>query len=215
MVRWKWISYSVSGLQKTHKCQLMKIQGLLVWWSLEMSCLAHKLSESGNNWAADKGNYLAGVKCPVCVAETMCTPAPGTSGDGALRDCPFFSSSQFRYSSIPQNHRMAEPGRDLWIRLTQSLPTSRSTWLLEIFEEEHPTASQGNLCQCSITSTVKRSFLMFRQNLPCFILFTVALVLSLGTTKKNPALSCPHAVFRYFYMYKYISLKEILLFFIF
>lgn len=52
---------------------------------------------------------------------------------------------------------------------------------------------------------------MFRQNLPYFSLLTVALVLSLGTTEKSPALSSLDALFRYFYMYKYVSLTEILL----
>jgi len=49
----------------------------------------------------------------------------------------------------------------------------------------YSTTSLGNLCQCSVTLTVKKCCLMFRENLPCFCLCPLCLVLSLGTTDKH------------------------------
>ena len=61
-------------------------------------------------------------------------------------------------------------------------------WLLKIFKEETPTASLGNLCQCSITHTVRTCFLMARWNLLCSGLCPLPLVLALGTAEKSLAL---------------------------
>ena len=56
--------------------------------------------------------------------------------------------------------------------------------LLNISRQWHSITLLGNLCQCSVTLTIKR-FLMLRGNFLCFILFLLSLVLSLGTIEKN------------------------------
>jgi len=68
--------------------------------------------------------------------------------------------------------------------------------LLSASKDADATTSLGNLCQCLVTLTVKKCFLMFRGNLLCFSLCPLPLVLSLGTTKKSldPSL---HPPFRY------------------
>lgn len=55
---------------------------------------------------------------------------------------------------------------------------------------------QGNLCQCSVSCTVKECFLMFRGNLWRSSLCLFHLVLSLGTTIKRMVLSSSHPYIR-------------------
>ena len=97
-----------------------------------------------------------------------------------------------------QNHKMAEVGRDLWRSLCPSqLPRTASRWPLNISEDGDSTTSLGNLCQCLITLTGKKCFLMFRGNLLCFCLCPLLLVMSLGTTGRSLALSAMYPPFRY------------------
>ncbi|KAK4828311.1 hypothetical protein QYF61_025323 [Mycteria americana] len=61
------------------------------------------------------------------------------------------------------------------------------------------TTSLGNLCQCSITLTVKKCFLMLRWNLLGFSMHPLPLVLPLVTTEKSLALSSLLPLFSYLY----------------
>ncbi|PKU46071.1 gamma-aminobutyric acid receptor subunit alpha-4 isoform x1 [Limosa lapponica baueri] len=70
---------------------------------------------------------------------------------------------------------------------------------LNISEDENSTISPKNLCQCPVTLTVEKCFLMFRKNLLCFTLCLLPPVLSLGTTEKSLALSSLFPPIRYFY----------------
>ena len=56
---------------------------------------------------------------------------------------------------------------------------------LNISKEGDSTTSFGNLLQCLVTLTVKKSFLTFRWNLLYFILCPLPLVLSLSTPEKS------------------------------
>lgn len=69
-----------------------------------------------------------------------------------------------------------------------------SSRLLNVSNERDLTISLDSLYQCSVTCTVKTMFLRFGGNLLCLVLCPLPLVLSLGTTKKNLALSSllPH-----------------------
>ena len=60
-----------------------------------------------------------------------------------------------------------------------------SRWLLDIAKDRDSIVILGSLCQCSVTLTVKKCFLMFRGNLLCFILCPLPHVLSLGITGKS------------------------------
>lgn len=111
-------------------------------------------------------------------------------------------------SSSLQTQGMAEVASDLWrspdpnsllkqCHLKQ-LPKTVSRCLLTIFNNRDSTTSQGNLCHCWLTLTVKKCFLMFRWTTLCFHLCSLPLVLSWGTTEKNLALFCLHPPFRYF-----------------
>lgn len=93
-------------------------------------------------------------------------------------------------------------GRELWRSSVPTLLLKHSH--LEQDAEDHvhmilkevdSTTSVGNLCQSSVTLTVK-CFLMFKQNLLFFSSCPLLLVLSLSTTKDSLAPpSLPH--FRY------------------
>ena len=72
-----------------------------------------------------------------------------------------------------------------------------SRWLVNIPKDGDSTTSPGNLCQCLVTFTVKKCFLMLRGNFPCFSLCPLPLVLSLGTTEQSLSLSSLHPPFRY------------------
>jgi len=82
------------------------------------------------------------------------------------------------------NLRMAEVGRDLWgsccptlcsSRATQSwLPSSMSKQLFSISRNGESATSLGILCQCSVTLTVKKCFLVFTGNLLVFQFVLVA-----------------------------------------
>lgn len=67
-----------------------------------------------------------------------------------------------------------------------------SRWLWNISRDGDSRTNLGSLCQCSVTLTVKICFLMFRQNLVCFSLHPLLLVLSLGTTDKGLGLLSFH-----------------------
>ena len=70
---------------------------------------------------------------------------------------------------------------------TQSqLPRIVPRQLLEISKDGDSTASLGKLCQCLVTLTLKKCFLMFRGNLLCFSLCPLPLVLALGSHQKEP-----------------------------
>lgn len=56
-----------------------------------------------------------------------------------------------------------------------------SRHLLDISKKGNSTTSLDNLCQCSVNCTAQKCLLMFRQNLLCSILFSLPLVLLLGT----------------------------------
>ena len=77
------------------------------------------------------------------------------------------------------------------------LPRTMSRRLLNFSKDGDTTASPGNLCQCSVTLSVTKCFLMFRGNLPCFSLCPLPLVLSLGTTEQSLAPSSLHPPCRY------------------
>lgn len=90
-----------------------------------------------------------------------------------------------------------------WMRLEgisgpQSKPPAEdrlfTTMLSKVFNisrDGDSIAFLGNLCQCTVTLTVKKYFLMFRGNPLCFSLCSVLLVLSLGTTEKSLTDSLP------------------------
>jgi len=87
-----------------------------------------------------------------------------------------FFSQQFKES---QNGRMVEAGRDLW-RSSRPTPLLKQghlelvaqecvfRWLLSVSEDGYSTTSMGNLCQCSVTLTVRKCFSIFRWNVLCF-----------------------------------------------
>lgn len=60
-------------------------------------------------------------------------------------------------------------------------------WLLYAPRERDSTASLGNPCQCTVTFTGKKCFLIFGGNLMCLILCPSPLILPLGTTDKSRA----------------------------
>lgn len=80
-----------------------------------------------------------------------------------------------------KNHRMTEVGRDLRGHLVQYPWSTRVTetqlqrtmtwWLFNISREGHSNTSLSNLWQFLVTLRMKKCFLMFRWNLPCFSLF--------------------------------------------
>ena len=91
------------------------------------------------------------------------------------------------------------------------LPRNMFRWLLSISKDGDSTTCLGNLCQCSVTRTVKKCFPMLRGNLLCFSVCPLPLVLSVGTTEKTLAPSSLHSPFRcvymHLYMYKPLSAK--------
>lgn len=71
-----------------------------------------------------------------------------------------------------------------------------------VLKEVDSTTSVGNLCQSSVTLTIK-CFLMFKQNLLFFSSCPLLLVLSLSTTKESLAPpSLPHFII---YLFIYID----------
>lgn len=87
------------------------------------------------------------------------------------------------------------PSRD-----TQSrVPRTTSGWVLEVSKEETPQ-HLSSLHWCSITHTVTKYFLKFRQHLLCSSLCPLSLVLSLGNTEKSLSLSSLHPPFKYLWM---------------
>lgn len=63
---------------------------------------------------------------------------------------------------------------------------------------DSPT-SLGNLCQCSVTLTLKKCFLMFRWDFLYFNLYPLPLLLSLGITKTSLPQSSLHSHIRYLF----------------
>lgn len=97
------------------------------------------------------------------------------------------------YESL--NHRMVTVGRDLQksscasILLKQghlqSVPQHYGQMYVEYLHGRRLTNSLGNICQC---------FLMFGQNILCFILCPLPHVLALSTTEKSHAYLHSHAI---------------------
>lgn len=88
------------------------------------------------------------------------------------------TSNSWRFK---QNHRRVPIGGTSRCHVVQHPCSSKVTyrwllrtvsrWLLQISKDEDSTTSLSNLCQCSITFTVKKRFLVFRRNVLCFISF--------------------------------------------
>lgn len=72
-------------------------------------------------------------------------------------------------------------------------------WLLKLCKEGNSSTSLDNLCLCSVTLMVKQCFLMFRQHVLCFGLYSLPLVLSPNTIEKSLALSSSRPSIRYLY----------------
>lgn len=101
-----------------------------------------------------------------------------------------------RLKGICGCHRVQPPCSN---RGTESrLPRTMSRSLLKISKEGDFTTSLGNLCQCFITHTVWKCFLMFRWKLSSS-LCPLPLFLALGTTVKSMAASSFHPPFSYLY----------------
>jgi len=71
------------------------------------------------------------------------------------------------------------------------LPRTMSRWLLNIAKEGDSVTSLGNLGQCSVILTMKKRFLMFRQNLLCFSFCPLPPVLSLKRAWPHPFSTFP------------------------
>ena len=67
----------------------------------------------------------------------------------------------------------------------------------EDLQDGNPTASLSNICQCSVSHTAQKCFLVFRGNYLCSSLCLLPLVLALGTIEKSLAPSSWHPPFRY------------------
>lgn len=109
------------------------------------------------------------------------------------------------------NHRMVEAGRDFW-RSSCPIPVLKQAYLEQsaqtmsrrfssVSKDSNLTTAIGHLFQCSVILTVNRCFLMFRQNLPCYILCLLPLALSLGNIEKGLVMSSLHAPFRYLFTF--------------
>lgn len=96
-------------------------------------------------------------------------------------------------------HRMVEVGRDLWRSTGLTHPEQVARVPLQAASEDlqgrDSTASLGSLCQHSSTSTAQKSFLMFRQNLPCSSLCPSPLALApLSRAWLHPLCTLPSGV---------------------
>lgn len=113
-----------------------------------------------------------------------------------------------RFASKPI-HRRAEAWRDLWnssgpITLLKQghLAPVTQNHVQRAFEDlqgQRFHSLSGKPCQCSVTLTGRKCFLMFRGSFLCFNLCPSSLILSLSTTKNNLALSSLHPPLRYLY----------------
>lgn len=108
-------------------------------------------------------------------------------------------------SELSQNHCMVEAGRYLW-RASGPTPMLKQGHLERVAQDHVQTACQLSprkktpqplwaLCQCSVTLTVEKVFLMLKGNLLCCCV--LPLVLSLGSSEKTLDPSCLHPPFRY------------------
>lgn len=112
---------------------------------------------------------------------------------------------------VPPNLGKVEAGRHLWgpsaptplgsSRAARSqLPRTVAQSFWNSSEEGVSTASLGNLCQRSVALTVKKCFLTYRRNLPCFSACPWRGLCSrhwAPTTGKSPALSSLHPPVRF------------------
>ena len=120
---------------------------------------------------------------------------------------PLFTISESALAHNSQDCRMFEIARDHWrssspISLLnqghlKSVAQNYVQMALEISKTGDSTTSLGNLCQCSVTLTVKMCFLMLRRS--TFSLCPLPLVLSLGTTANRLASWSSHVPSRYLY----------------
>ena len=99
---------------------------------------------------------------------------------------------------------MAEEGKDLWVHLAQTLLKSRHPQQgaqdhVQAASEDLLAFSLVSVCQCSVTCTEQKCFLMFRGNILCSSLCPLLLVLALSTTEKSLAPSSSHLPFRNLY----------------
>ena len=103
---------------------------------------------------------------------------------------------------------MAEAGSALCVHLAQPLlqqgpPQQGAQAHVQVTSGDlqggDPTASLGNPCQRSIICTAQKCFLVFRGNLLCPRVCTLAHVLALGNTEKSLVVSSGHPPFRYLY----------------
>lgn len=87
---------------------------------------------------------------------------------------------------------MFEIGRDLWVHLLQPLPQHREQGVqncirvaFEHLQGGDCTTSLGYPCQCFLTHTAQKCFLMLRWNLLCSSLCTLPLILVLDTPENS------------------------------
>ena len=119
------------------------------------------------------------------------------------------------FFTITMNHRMTKCLRlegTCGGHLVQPPCSSRATyswrprtvpkWLLNISKDGDSTASLGSLCQCLVPPTVRKCFLMFRENLPCFSSYPKPNLLPLDTTEESLAPSPLHPPFKNWYTSK-------------
>ena len=113
------------------------------------------------------------------------------------------------YYLFSQNHRMAEVGRELW-RSSGPIPLleqgnlepvaqDRVQMAFELLQERRLYNLSGQPVVVLSHPHSKKCFLMFRWTLLCVSLCSLPLVLSLGVTEKNLALSSLHPPFRHLY----------------
>jgi len=87
---------------------------------------------------------------------------------------------------------------------SSKLPKTMSRQIMKISKQWDSTTSQGNLCQCYITHTVKKLLLRFRWNFLYSSLCPLPLVLAMGTTEKNSPSFSLHPLF----MNSYILMRS-------
>lgn len=138
--------------------------------------------------------------------------APSLNSIRSTTDCYRTSLGRSR-SLLWQNRRMVEVGRASGGLLVQCCPCSsratqsrlsrtmsRQILSLPRSTEGDATTTLGNVCRCSVTCTVKKCFLMFRQSFLCFLFVPMASCPVTGHYWKEPGfilLSTSDQVFTY------------------
>lgn len=166
---------------------------------LSNSMRKKKCCESGLNCTSDtcRANWRPQVFLPSLSLLKLLTCY--NSSRWQKKQSPFESIMSFQDENIKEYHytqtqRTAKAGRALYVHLahpfssraTQSrVPMPMAKWLLEITKETWQPL--GSLCQCSVTHTVQKFFLIFLWNSLCFCLCLVPLILLLGSTEKSLA----------------------------